>query len=325
MKKFLLYFVVFLVLFFIGYRIASDSGGSDVVSRTRVLMGTIVEIQIKETDEEVADAAINEAFNEINRIDILFSPYQESGSVYNINYSNDPLFKIEGDLLRVFEYSDSLWKLTGGAFDPTLHVLTELWRFDTEPVFPGEDSIKSVIKKTGWDKIGFNEGSFSRNGVMFNFGAIAKGYAVDKAIDVLKKNNIKSALVDAGGEIKSIGNFWKVGIQDPRESNSLINVIELNDMSVATSGDYEQYFEYQGKRYHHILDPATGFPGIKSRSVTVITKQNVIADALATGIFIMGPIDGLSIIEKIKDTEAMIIDSQGEVWMSSGFNNYILR
>jgi FAD:protein FMN transferase len=325
MKKFLLYFVVFLVLFFIGYRIASDSGGSDVVSRTRVLMGTIVEIQIKETDEEVADAAINEAFNEINRIDILFSPYQESGSVYNINYSNDPLFKIEGDLLRVFEYSDSLWKLTGGAFDPTLHVLTELWRFDTEPVFPGEDSIKSVIKKTGWDKIGFNEGSFSRNDVMFNFGAIAKGYAVDKAIDVLKKNNTKSALVDAGGEIKSIGNFWKVGIQDPRESNSLINVIELNDMSVATSGDYEQYFEYQGKRYHHILDPETGFPGIKSRSVTVITKQNVIADALATGIFIMGPIDGLSIIEKIKDTEAMIIDSQGEVWMSSGFNNYILR
>ena len=128
-----------------------------------------------------------------------------------------------------------------------------------------------------------------------NFGAIAKGYAVDKAIDVLKTLGIKEALVNAGGEISVIGNDWIVGIQHPREINSIIKKIKLDGFTVATSGDYEQYFEVDGNRYHHILDPKTGYPSKGLRSVTIINKLNAIADALATAVFVMGKENGIKI------------------------------
>ena len=161
--------------------------------------------------------------------------------------------------------------------------------------------------------------------VGLNFGAIAKGYAVDRAIDVLKTLGIKEALVNAGGEISVIGNDWIVGIQHPREINSIIKKIKLDGFTVATSGDYEQYFEVDGNRYHHILDPKTGYPSKGLQSVTIINKSNAIADALATAVFVMGKENGIKLIESLDDTEAMIIDDEGKIFYSSGFEKFLVK
>ena len=163
-----------------------------------------------------------------------------------------------------------------------------------------------------------------KENVGLNFGAIAKGYAVDKAIDVLKKHEIKEALVNAGGEISVIGNDWIVGVQHPRENNSIIKKIKLAGFTVATSGDYEQYFTVAGNRYHHILDPKSGYPSKGLQSATIINKSNSIADALATSVFVMGKENGLKLIETLDGTEAMLIDSEGKIFYSSGFENFLI-
>jgi len=242
-----------------------------------------------------------------------------------IRDSNDTLFNLSEDAERVLRYCDSLWKITGGTFDVSLFELMKAWGFTGEPSFPGNEKIQTALGKSGWSKVSFGNGIIRKGNLKFDFGAVAKGYAVDKAVEILKKNGIKEALVDAGGEIKSTDGNWKIGIQDPVNPGNIILVLKLDGMSVATSGDYEQYFEHEGKRYHHILDPATGYPGNKCKSVTVISKENYWADGLATGIFIMGASEGISLVKELRNTEAMIIDSSGKKWMSSGFEKFIVR
>jgi thiamine biosynthesis lipoprotein len=326
MKKIIFYMAAAVILFVIGYKLAVGPKKAGITQRTRILMGTVVGIQVRNEEEESANSAINEAFDEIKKIDLLFSAYDSSGTVFSMNLSSDSVFIAEGDIKKVLEYSDSLWRLTGGAFDVSLHNLTVAWGFNIEPSYPGEEKILTAKNSSGWDKTDLKDSKFiKRKDIKLNFGAIAKGYAVDRAVEVLRRNGIEEALVDAGGEIKTIGGEWKVGVQDPSDSYEVIKVLKLDGMSVATSGDYENYFEYQGKRYHHILDPATGYPGDKCRSVTVIARDNYFADGLATGIFVMGPEKGIELAEGLKDTEVMIVDSRGKIQMSSGFKNYIVR
>lgn len=325
MKRAFLFLLIIAGLFAIGYFLAVGSGSSGIIKRSRILLGTVVEIQIRNENEDKANRAVEEAFNEIKRIDKVFSAYEEEGEIFKINNSSDTLFNLSTDLERILKYSDSLWKITGGAFDVSLFELMKVWGFTGEPSFPGNKKIQAALDNSGWKKVSVDTFLIKKGNVKFDFGAIAKGYAVDKAVDVLKKNGIKEALVDAGGEIKSTHGDWKIGIQDPVNPDNIVMVLKLKGMSVATSGDYEQYFEHKGKRYHHILDPATGYPGNKCKSVTVISKENYWADGLATGIFIMGAAEGISLVEELQNTEAMIIDSSGKKWMSSGFEKYIVR
>ncbi len=156
-------------------------------------------------------------------------------------------------------------------------------------------------------------------------GAIAKGYAVDKAMEVLLKKGISDGLINAGGEIKVIGEQWIVGIQHPREINFLAAKIKLdNNTAVATSGDYEQFFEKDGRRYHHILNPKTGYPADELQSVSLIAQDVTIADGLATAVFVLGTTKGLRLIESLPETEAMIIDSSGFMSYSSGFKKFLV-
>jgi FAD:protein FMN transferase len=326
MKKLVLFPALFIILFLIGYKIAVDSVKPEKINRSRILLGTVVDVQVREKDEEKASEAIEAVFDEIKRIEVLFSSRDREGGVYKLNKSKDSLLHTERELYRILQYSDSLWRLTKGAFDVSIQSLMDVWGFEDKPALPSEKMIRKAVNESGWDKIRLMDGEFiKRNSAKLNFGAIAKGYAVDRACEVLRKYGIDDALVDAGGEIRTTGGEWKVGIQDPEDEEGLLYILDLKGMSAATSGDYEQYFEQDGIKYHHILDPSTGYPGKKCRSVTVLSKENYFADGLATGVFIMGAEDGIALIEQIKDTEALIIDSQGKVWMSTGFNNYIVR
>ncbi len=329
-KKSVLGWAVFsIVLFLIGFFIARNKSDEiKTVKRTQILLGTVVEIQVRDADEQKANDAITKAFAEIKRIDDLFTTYNEESAVWKINNSADTLLKIDEEIYSLLELCDSVTKISDGCFDVSLDNLTRAWGFYTDnPHLPTKPAIDSALMKSGWKNvmlIGDNT-IIKKKNVGLNFGAIAKGYAVDKAVNILRTSGIKSALVNAGGEIKVIGNDWKIGIQHPRDEKDIIAVVKLENNSVATSGDYEQFFEVNGIRYHHILDPESGYPAKGLQSVTIINQSNTFADALATAVFVMGKDKGMMLIENLNDTEAMIIDDKGKIFYSSGFKKFLIK
>ena len=291
MKKFIAYGVLSIVLFLIGFFIARNSSDEEIktIKRAKILLGTVVEIQVRDADEQKTEDAITKAFTEIKRIDDLFTTYNEESPVWKLNNSSDSIISVDPEIYSLIVLCDSITKLSNGSFDVSLDNLTKAWGFYTDdPKLPDRSAIDSALSLSGWNNIKLIDENkiIKHNKVGLNFGAIAKGYAVDRAIYVLKTLGIKEALVNAGGEISVIGNDWIVGIQHPREINSIIKKIKLDRFTVATSGDYEQYFEVDGNRYHHILDPKTGYPSTGLQSVTIINKSNSIADALATAVFV---------------------------------------
>lgn len=329
MKNVVAYGVISIGLFLIGFFIARNMGDEiKEVKRTQILLGTVVDIQVRDTDEEKADDAITKALTEIKRIDDLFTTYNADSPVWQFNHSNDSIIIVDEEIYSLMILCDSLWKISGGSFDVAIESLIQAWGFESKsPEVPNELEIKSAMLESNWGKIKLINGGnvFRSVKAGLNFGAIAKGYAVDKALEVLKESGITEALVNAGGEIKGIGTDWVIGVQHPREANEIIRRIKLNGMSVATSGDYENYFEKDGVRYHHILDPKTGYPSRGLQSVTVVHKDNAFADGLATAVFVMGKEKGMNLIENLNDTEAMIIDEQGQIYYSSGFKKFLVH
>lgn len=319
--------VGFIALFLIGFFIARNSvDETKTIKRTQILLGTVVDIQVRDTDEKKADDAITKAFAEIKRIDDLFTTYNEDSPVWQINHSSDSIVTVDEEIYTLMVLCDSLWKMSHGGFDVSIESLIKAWGFDSKnSEIPTDANLNSALNQSGWDKIKLIDQSKFYRIVKagLNFGAIAKGYAVDQAIGVLYQARIIEALVNAGGEIKAIGTNWAIGVQHPRETNEIIKKIKLHGMSVATSGDYENYFEQDGVRYHHILDPKTGYPSRGLQSVTIIHKENAFADGLATAVFVMGKEKGLELIESLDNTEAMIIDEDGKIFYTSGFENFL--
>lgn len=321
--------VLSIVLFLIGFFIARNSSDEiKTIKRTQILLGTVVEIQVRDADDKKAEDAISKAFAEMKRIEDLFTTFDNKSPVSRINNSADTIINVESEIYNLIVLCDSITKLSNGCFDVSLNNIIRIWGFDSDNrQIPEASVIDSALKLSGWKDVKlFGENKiFKQRKVELNFGAIAKGYAVDKAINILRKSGIKQALVNAGGEVSVIGNNWIVGIQHPDEINSIIKRIKLNGYTVATSGDYEQYFEVDGVRYHHILDPETGYPSRGLQSVTIINKSNAFADALATAVFVMGEEKGMKLIESLDDTEVMIIDERGRISYSTGFENYIVN
>jgi len=328
MKIKLLYIGFVVILFSIGFFIARmGSEEIHLINRSRILLGTVVEIQVRDKDRKKAETSIEKAFNEIKRIDELFSTYNEDSPIWKLNHNKDTLITVDPEIFSLMALCDSIYNLSYGSFDVSLNKLITTWGFDSDdPFMPDDDKLSSALLNSGWNNINLLEkNSFKRStGTELNFGAIAKGYAVDKAVNVLIKLGINSALVNAGGEIKTIGDDWVIGIQHPENKNLIIEKVKPCGMSVATSGDYEKYFELNGKRYHHILNPKTGYPADSLISVTVLNKSCTIADALATAVFVLGQSKGLRLIESLPETEVMIIDNQMNKIYSSGFEKFNL-
>jgi len=326
LKNAILYGVLVIVLFLIGF--FSSDEEVKTIKRTKILLGTVVEILVRDSEDQKAEDAITKAFAEVKRIDDLFTTYNEASSVWKINNSTDTIIFIDSEIYNLMVLCDSITKLSSGSFDVSLDNLTKAWGFYTDdPQLPTKAEIDYALLNSGWQNIillGDNK-TIKKGKVEFNFGAVAKGYAVDKAINVLKKLGINEALINAGGEISVIGNGSIVGVQHPRETNSIIKKIKLDGFTVATSGDYEQYFAVDGNRYHHMLDPKTGYPSKGLQSVTIIHKSNILADALATAVFVMGKENGMKLIETLDDTEAMIIDDKGKIFYSSGFERFLFK
>ena len=318
-----------IVFFIIGFFAAEKLTKENTPTiRSKFLLGTIVEIQIRDSDSAKADAVISHAFNEIQRIDKLLSIYDSESPVCKINNSGDSMINVDEEVFGLMQRCDSFWRLSSDAFDISIGSVISTWGFDKgNPAIPSHKEITKALEHSGWEKVGFPDKNKikKRNGMKFNFGAVAAGYAADKAIEVIARSGITDALVNTGGELRGIGDDWTIGIQHPRISGQLLEKLQLHGKAVATSGDYELYFEKNGRRYHHIINPKDGFPAPECQSVTVIAENSLTADALATGIFVLGPAKGLELVENLENIEAYIVDSSGQILQSSGFKNFISR
>ncbi len=276
---------------------------------SRLMMGTFVEVTSPDK------LAKNIVFQELTRVENLLSKYKPGSEISRLNRQGK--LAVSPETFYILKKSQELWKLSDGAFDITVSGLVDLWGFtDKKYKVPEESEIKAALKFVGSQKIIFNDEKnvveFIASGVKVDLGAIAKGYALDCALKKLKENNITSCLINIGGQIYCLGDRfgkpWKIAIQSPR-GKDFVDFLELKDAGVATSGDYEQYFVKDNARYSHILNPKTGYPANSGIiSATVITNNNLAADALSTAIFVLGKEKGMELIKKFPGTKVKIID-----------------
>lgn len=274
----------------------------------RVMMGTFVEVM------SPSKKAAGIVFEEFARLENLLSKYRPDSEISRLNLRGS--LKVSTETFYILKKSKEFWEASNGAFDISVGVLVDLWGFtDKKYSRPSEEKIKQVLKLVGEDKIILQDNDnvvkFMFSGMKIDLGAIAKGYALDCAVKNLKENNIKSCLINAGGQIyclgEKFGKPWKIAINNPRRTEFVGN-LELKDKSVATSGDDQQYFIIGNKRYAHILDPKTGCPADTGiASVTVVANDGLTADALATAIFVLGEEKGKALADKFSGTEVKII------------------
>jgi thiamine biosynthesis lipoprotein len=232
---------------------------------------------------------------------------------------------------EVIALGQEVARRSGGAFDMTLGRLKSLWGIETEkPRVPSPEEIRRALDGTGPGTLQLEGRRVKkrRPDIAVDLGGIAKGYAVDRAVEVLRAAGIESASVNAGGDIRLLGarpdgRPWRIGIQHPRDPEKILATVSLNKGAVVTSGDYERYFMAGGVRYHHLFDPHTGYPGRLSRSVTVVAPTAALADALATAAFILGPQDGLELLAGYPGVEGLIVGADGGTVLSDGFREMV--
>lgn len=301
---------------------------------TRFLLGTIVEFTIFNNHEELALQAIQQAVNTMQAVEDTFTTY---GSASNtVQVFNSALVgqevKLAPSVSSLLRMSLEMNEQTLGAFDPTLGELNQRWGFSNaeQPNIPlTKSEVFTALQQSGVQKLKEvhpNVWVKLEEGLKLDFGAIAKGLAIDQGIEALSAMGIQHAIINAGGDMRVLGNHgdkpWKVAVRHPRAEKPL-GWFEVNhDLSIVTSGDYERFFIYQGKRFHHILDPKTGYPSPSSLSVTVSAPTAVQADALSTGMFILGYEKGMSIIEAIDNVECIWVDVNLAVHMTSGMKTW---
>jgi FAD:protein FMN transferase len=303
---------------------------ASVHRRSQFLMGTLVEITVYEKDNDLGQLAIQNAFNEIQRMESLMSTHISNSEISKINQSAGlrPT-PVSPEVLEVINRAIYWAEETQGALDVSIGPIHELWKFDDDhPTLPDKHALEQELPKVDYKKIQLkNQTVFlTKKGMRLHLGAIAKGYAVDQAIKVLRESNIHHALINAGGDLKVIGRRpdqteWKIGLQHPRKPESILASFSLTEKAVATSGDYQKYFDYKETRYHHILNPKTGYPATGVISATVVTSTVMDADALSTALFVMGAKEGLAFIDSLKDTEGLLVDQNKKPYLSKGIKN----
>jgi FAD:protein FMN transferase len=277
---------------------------------------------------ESADAAVDAAEAEIERLDALLSTGTESSEVAQINANGGGTLSEDGSYLM--KKSLELYELTDGAFDVSIYPVMDLWGFTTQNFkVPSDDELKSALSLVDASKINFDEKtgevSFDKEGMEIDFGGIAKGYTSDQLCKIFEKYGIQSAMINLGGNVdvygkKTDGSNWRVAIQSPTDDNGYIGVIETANKAVITSGGYERYFEEDGVTYHHIIDPSTGYPANSGlTSVTIICDDGTKADGLSTSLFIMGEEKAAEFWKKHSDEfDFVLLKEDGSLVISEG-------
>ena len=306
-------------------------------------MDTVINYTILAKDKSEAREYMLQAQREIERVEHLLWEENPQSEIYRFNRSKQGIETSEEVYEFVRRARDYFWResqldlsRTHGVFDLTIKPVLDLYDFKAaNPQPPEPMEIRKRLDYVGMESIRLEgdppSGEFfiskGQEETGIAVGGMAKGYAVDRAIQVLRRSGVHNALINAGGDLYCLGTKfsqkWRIGIQHPGKSDAIVEVLQISDEAVATSGNYQRYFMYRGTRYHHILNPDTGRPARKSQSATVIALTTEQADAWSTILFIRGYPDGIELLDKVEELSGMVIDSAGVPHYSKGFTSYI--
>ncbi len=302
-----------LILFFVGIVVflrQPDNGGHR--ARSALIMGTVVDVRVYGEDEKRLEKALDEAFAEMSRVEQIFSNHIASSEISQLSAATEPLV-LSLETVALLKRGQQIALQSSGAFDMTLGAVKKLWNIENNRSrIPTAEELADALEGTGSGALVIDgtEVRKARAGIMVDLGGIAKGYAVDQAVRKLREYGVRSATVNAGGDIRLLGDKngqpWRIGIQHPRQQDALLLTLKVKDQAVVSSGDYERFFEFNGVRYHHIFDPASGRPARQCQSVTVVADDAASADALATAAFVLGPVDGLKLLEDLPGLKGLL-------------------
>ena len=306
---------------------------NEPLKKSFILMDTLVEVTVY-GDRTVAQRALDGAIKEMTRLDNLFDRHKELSFARKFNsLAGTKILTTPPEFFTVLEATDKLVKATSGSFDPTVAPLLDLYSFDKEsPYIPKDDEVEKLLKYRDWSEVELQAKErrawLRMKGMAIDLGGVAKGYIVDRGLERLRQQGVEAAIINAGGDLATFGHKpskepFRIGIQHPDDANAIVGVLRLTDCAVATSGDYERFVEVDDKRYHHLLNPKTGRPSRLSRSASVITSSALVADALATSVFVLGPKEGVALAERLKNVEASVMTPQGESFATSGFKKWL--
>lgn len=302
-----------------------------VYSSDQFLMDTLVSIKVSGNNPDTLRKAVAAAYAEMHRLAELADGFPEPGTaayagsdVCRINeQAGIAPVRIDPDIMAMLLLSKKYSELSRGAFDVTIGPLMELWGFGGKnPHIPPSDKIKAALALVNSNDLLLNrqEGTafLRRSGMKLDLGAIAKGYATEKALQVIRAHGVKKALIDAGGNIRVLGTNqqnkpWRIGIKDPRKTEGIAAIVPLEDQAAVTSGDYYRFFESDGKRYHHILDPRNGYPAAANMAATVITADAGLADVLSTVFFVLPPAEALALARQLAGVDLFLITADRRI------------
>jgi thiamine biosynthesis lipoprotein len=296
------------------------------LSREEAIMGTSVRVELWSEDRATGEAAMAAVMDRMHRIDETMSPFKSDSELTRINRTaaegpvaiSRPMYDI---IARSIDFS----QLSEGAFDITFASVGHLYDYRRR-ILPNEDELSRGRAAIGYRNLILDphHGTirFARAGVQIDLGGFAKGLAVDDGAAILQGHGIRNGIVTAGGDSHILGDRrgrpWTIGIRDPRDAAKMVAVLPLEDVALSTSGDYERFFEQDGVRYHHLIDPATGKSACGVRSVTVVAPDGLTSEALSKSVFVMGVDKGLRLIESLQGVDAVVVDASGELHYSSG-------
>jgi len=302
-------------------------------------MNTIAKIIAVAPDEQTAQSSINAAFEKVYQFEKLMNRFDPNSQISQVNRlaAKEPV-KVDKDLFDILQQSIYYSKLTNGAFDITIGPLVDMWRKCAEAnSMPTNQQLTDVKKIIGCDKLLLDANNlsvrFAVEGMKLDLGAIAKGFAADKAQEIMKKSGATGGLIDLGGQIGCFGTTqdmgkWTIGVRNPakNQNNQIILKLSLTDMAIATSGNYERFYKIGQHKFSHIFNPETETSAEQISSDTIICTSGTQADALSTAVNVMGAAKGLELVEKLENTEAIIIsaDNKNKLIKSSGAEKFIL-
>lgn len=303
-----------------------------VFARTYQAMGTDVVLTAYTADDARTEVSFRAAMDEVRRLERLMTDWERPGQppsdVLRVNAAaGRQAVRVSEETWEVIVKGLEMSRLSGGAFDITYAAMRGLWKFDQdlEKRLPPAAELRRRRRLINWRDVKVDPASrtvkLRRPGMRIGLGGIAKGYAVDRAAAVLRARALTDFMVQAGGDLYVSGQKgsaqWMVGVRDPRGGpRDVIAHMPIKDQAFSTAGDYERAFILDGKRYHHIIDPKTGYPASASRGVTILAPNAFLADALDDAVFILGPQRGIALCSSFPDTAAVVVDAQNKVWMS---------
>ncbi|MDH3748133.1 MAG: FAD:protein FMN transferase [Gammaproteobacteria bacterium] len=296
------------------------------IGDARPLMGTEIRVYLWHDDELEGQRIVDAVFDEASRIDEMMSTYKEGSRISDINRrAADEAVFADFELFHLIQQALDISVLTRGAFDITYDSVGQHYNF-RERRRPDDETIERERQRIDYRLVELDNMNstvrFQKQGVRINLGGIAKGYVVERGVDILRKEGVENGVVTAGGDSRLLGDRrgrpFMIGIRDPRGDGEVAISLPLEDEAISTSGDYERFFDEDGIRYHHIIQPSTGAPAAGVHSATVFGPHAVMTDALSTSVFVMGVDLGLKLIAGLPDYESVVIDADGQIYYSDG-------